>query len=116
MNHLIVLNEAPYGSERAYNALRLAATLAKREGQMVRLFLLADAVSCAKRGQSVPNGYYNVERMLKLLQDRGGEIAACGTCMEARGMADAELAPGIRRGTLEELTDWTVWADKVVTF
>lgn len=80
---LFILNEAPYGSERAYNALRLAGALSAKEDQHIRIFLLADAVSCAKSGQKVPEGYYNIQLMLgKVL--RQGEVALCGTCMDAR--------------------------------
>jgi uncharacterized protein involved in oxidation of intracellular sulfur len=61
---LFILNEAPYGNERAYNALRLAAAIAGKDGQQVRLFLMADAVACAKSGQKVPEGYYNLQLML----------------------------------------------------
>lgn len=112
---LFILNEAPYGSERAYNALRLAGVLAAREGQHVRLFLLADAVGCARAGQKLPEGYYNVELMLGKVV-RSGEVSLCGTCMDARGMKDADLMPGTKRSTLKELADWTVEADKVLVF
>ncbi len=112
---LFILNEAPYGNERAYNALRLAATLAGKEGQSVRLFLLADAVTCAKSGQKVPEGYYNIQLMLgKVL--RKGEVALCGTCMDARGLRDEELIEGAQHGTLVQLADWTAEADKVLVF
>ena len=112
---LFVLNDAPYGNERAYNALRLAATLAGKEGQKVRMFLMADAVTCAKNGQKVPDGYYNVQLMLgKVL--RKGEIGLCGTCMDARGVRDEELMEGAKRSTLAQLADWTAEADKVLVF
>lgn len=112
---LFVLNDAPYGNERAYNGLRLAGALAAREGQQVRVFLMADAVGCAKAGQKVPEGYYNLQLMLgKVL--RGGEVALCGTCMDARGLAESELVEGARRSTLAQLADWTVEADKVLVF
>jgi uncharacterized protein involved in oxidation of intracellular sulfur len=112
---LFILNEAPYGNERAYNALRLAAALAGKEGQSVRLFLLADAVTCAKSGQKVPEGYYNVQLMLgKVL--RKGVVALCGTCMDARGLRDDELIEGAQHGTLAQLADWTAEADKVLVF
>jgi uncharacterized protein involved in oxidation of intracellular sulfur len=112
---LFILNDAPYGNERAYNALRVAGALASREEQQVRVFLMADAVGCARSGQKVPEGYYNVQLMLaKVL--RKGEVALCGTCMEARGLTDSELVEGARRGTLAQLTDWTVEADKVLVF
>jgi uncharacterized protein involved in oxidation of intracellular sulfur len=112
---LFILNDAPYGSERAYNALRLAGALAGREGQQVRLFLLADAVTCAKAGHKLPQGYYNVNLMLAKLI-RAGDVGVCGTCMDARGMVEDELMEGARRSTLAELTDWTAAADKVLVF
>jgi uncharacterized protein involved in oxidation of intracellular sulfur len=112
---LFIVNDAPYGNERAYNALRLAGTLANREDQQVRLFLMADAVGCAKAGQKVPEGYYNVQLMLgKVL--RKGEVGLCGTCMDARGLTESELIEGARRSTLAQLADWTAQADKVLVF
>jgi uncharacterized protein involved in oxidation of intracellular sulfur len=112
---LFVLNEAPYGSERAYNALRLAGALAAKEGQQVRIFLMADSVTCAKAGQKVPEGYYNVQLMLGKVM-RKGEVALCGTCMDARGIAESEVIEGAKRSTLAQLADWTAEADKVLVF
>ncbi len=112
---LFIVNDAPYGNERAYNALRLAGALAGRDGVQVRMFLMADAVGCAKAGQKVPEGYYNVQLMLgKVL--RKGEVALCGTCMDARGITEAEVLEGARRSTLAQLADWTAEADKVLVF
>lgn len=113
---LFVLNDAPYGTERCYNGLRLAGSLARREGQDVRVFLIGDAAACAIRAQNVPKGYYNIENMLRAVLRRGGEVGVCGTCMDARGITDEQLTAGARRSTLDELTDWTAAADKVVTF
>lgn len=116
MNTLIILNDPPYGTERSYNGLRLAGALAKREGAAVRVFLMGDAAACAKSGQQVPQGYYNLSRMLRLVSQHRGEIGVCGSCMDARGLQDADLVQGSRRSTLEELTDWTLWADRVLVF
>jgi uncharacterized protein involved in oxidation of intracellular sulfur len=113
---LFILNDPPYGTERSYNALRLAGSLAKREGEEVKVFLIGDASACAKANQKVPPGYYNLELMLKAPARQGAEIGVCGTCMDARGIADAELAEGTRRSTLDELTHWTQWADKTLVF
>jgi len=112
---LFILNDAPYGNERAYNALRLAAALAARDGQQVRLFLMADAVACAKSGQKLPEGYYNLQLMLgKVI--RKGEVGLCGTCMDARGLRDDEVMEGARRSTLAQLAEWTAESDKVLVF
>src|SRR3990172_8201170 len=94
---LFILNDAPYGTERSYNALRLAGSLAKCEGETVRVFLIGDGAACAKSGQKVPEGYYNLEIMLRSLARRGADIGVCGTCMDARGIAESELAEGCRR-------------------
>ena len=72
---------------------------------------MGDGAACAKRGQKVPDGYYNLERMLRSLSQKGGAIGVCGTCMDARGITEAELAEGAKRSTLDELTTWTAWAD-----
>ncbi len=72
--YLFVVNDAPYGNERPYNALRLALALVRRPEALVRVFLIGDGVSCATSGQKTPEGYYNVERMLKSLARRG-EVA-----------------------------------------
>ncbi len=113
---LLVLNDPPYGGERSYNGLRLANALAKREGEEVRVFLMADAVGCALAGQETPNGYYNLERLLSSAISRGAAVGLCGTCMDARAVREDQIVVGARRSTLEDLTDWTIWADKVVGF
>lgn len=113
MNTLFILNDAPYGSERSYNALRLARALGKKDGETVRVFLMGDAVACAKAGQKVPEGYYNAGDMVRMV---GGEVALCGTCLNARGIADDEIVPGAVRGTLDQLAIWTAEADKVLVF
>ena len=116
MRYLFVLDDPPYGSERSYNGLRLAHSLAKREQAEVRVFLMGDAVGCAVAGQLTPDGYYNLERMLKGLAAKGVPVGCCGTCLKARGIGDDRLAPGAHHSSLEELTDWTLWADRVLTF
>ncbi len=116
MNTLFILNDPPYGTERSYNGLRLAGAVAKRDGQTVRVFLMGDAAACAKQGQAVPNGYYNLNRMLQALAARNAEIGVCGTCMDARGITADELIEGAKRSTLEELATWTVEASKVIVF
>lgn len=113
---LLILNDPPYGTERSYNGLRLAGALARREGTQVRVFLMGDAAACGHRGQKTPQGYYNLESMIHGVARRGGEVALCGSCMDARGITAEDLAEGCRRGSLEELTDWTLSADQVLVF
>jgi uncharacterized protein involved in oxidation of intracellular sulfur len=118
MRYLFVLNDPPYGTERSYNALRLARELLKdpAKGDEVRVFLLGDAAACAKAGQKVPQGYYHLESFLKTIARAGGAIAACGTCLDARGLVTEELVEGVERGSLAQLGEWTRWAEKVLVF
>lgn len=116
METLLVLNDPPYGNERPYNALRLAGALAKRESGEVRVFLMGDAAACAKAGQKVPTGYYNLNTMIKALALKQAPVAVCGSCMDARGIEAKEIVEGSHRGTIEELAEWTAWADKVIVF
>lgn len=119
MNVLIIINDAPYGTEKAYNALRIANQLGKdhnKEDLTLRIFLMADAATCALAGQDTPDGYYNIERMLKLSVAKGAEIKICGTCASARGIKDAEFVKGAEIGSMAELSEWMTESDKVLTF
>ena len=117
MKALFILNAAPYGSESTYNGMRLAGALARREHNTVRIFLMGDAVGAAKGKQKVPAGYYNLQLMMQgVVRNSSGNVGVCGTCMDARGMEAAELIEGTHRGALEELADWSEWADKVFVF
>jgi uncharacterized protein involved in oxidation of intracellular sulfur len=114
---LLILNDPPYGTERCYNGLRLANALAKADPDTgTSVFLMADAVLAAKAGQKIPEGHYNLERMLRRLMAAGGKVLLCGTCMDARGMTEQELVQGARRSTMEELAAATLAADKVLVF
>lgn len=118
MKTLFILNDPPYGSERCYNALRLAHALLKKDSQTtVAVFLMADAVIAAKAAQKTPDGYYNVERMLKRVALVGkGQVLLCGTCMDARGLTETEMMAGARRSTMDELAAATAEADKLLVF
>lgn len=113
---LVILNDAPYGTERSYNGLRYAIALLKTQTEEVHVFLIGDAAACAKAGQKVAQGYYNIADMLGMVARRGGQIGVCGTCMDARGLADGELLEGTHRSTMAELAEWHHWADKALAF
>jgi len=118
MKHLFILNDAPYGTERSYNALRLARELLKEPGHgaEVKVFLIGDATAGAKAGQKVPQGYYSIEALLQGISARGARVGVCGSCMDARGIVDSELGKGCARSSMVELTEWTGWADKILVF
>ena len=117
MNILIIINDSPYGTEKAYNAFRLANQLLKDYPETkVNIFLLADSVVCGIQDQKTPDGYYNIGRMIKLFHGKGGLIKTCGTCMDVRGIHTEMLQVGVQKGTMKELAEWTFNADKEITF
>jgi len=116
MKILIILNDAPYGTERSYNGLRLAKALLKKDPDIdLSVFLMADAVTCAKQNQKPPNGYYNIELMLKAVI-RQGAVLLCGTCMDARGLNNEEIIEGSHRSTMDELSELCIDADRQFVF
>jgi len=116
MNYLLIINEGPYGNEKPYNALRLAMTLQKEHQAEIEIFLMGDAVVNAISGQKTPDGYYNMERMLKGVLVKGGFVKLCGTCMDARGILEEMIVKGCQRSTMVELASLTNNADQVLVF
>ena len=117
MKILLVINDAPYGTEKAYNALRLAMTLQKEHPEIqVLIFLLADSVGCAIPNQKTPQGYYNIERMLTSVIKNGAKVKACGGCSEARGISELNIIEGVVISTMKEFSNWVAEVDKVLTF
>ena len=114
LRYLFILNDSPYGSQRTYNALRLARSLATSHTE-VSVFLLGDAVVNGLRRQSPADASYNVQEMLRMLGPKV-PIGACRTCLEARGIDDESLVEGVQRRTLDDLRDWTEDAEKVLVF
>jgi len=113
---LIIINEPPYGSDNAYNALRLARELVEKEDVSLSIYLLGDAVVGAKKGQETPRGYYNFGKMLTLFANKGVQMGICITCMEARGLREEELLDGVKLGGMQVLSEWVLENDKVLTF
>ena len=117
MRTLFILNDPPYGTERTYNGLRLASALLKVDPENeITVFLMADAVASARKGQRTPEGFYNIERMLRRVAAGKGRILLCGTCMDARGLADEDTMEGAERSTMDALAAAVGAADKVLVF
>lgn len=117
MKFLLILNDPPYGTEQVYNALRLGHALLKRDADTeVTVFLMADAVAGARKGQKTPDGFYNIERMLKRFVTGNGQVLLCGTCMDARGLTEDDVMDGTARSTMDALAEHTASADRVLVF
>lgn len=113
---VFVINAAGYGSENAYNALRLARALLDEPETQIKVFLLGDAVICAKKGQKTPDGYYNLGKMIQSLIQKKVDVGVCGTCIEARGIEETDLIDGVHKGNMKELARWVQTSEKVITF
>jgi uncharacterized protein involved in oxidation of intracellular sulfur len=116
MRYLFILNDSPYGSQRTYTGLRLALNLMRSPENAIHVFLIGDAVTAAFDGFSPAHAYYNTQDMLRQVGSRGGRIGVCKTCLEARGILDQHLVAEAKRATLDDLTEWTEEAEKVLTF
>lgn len=114
----MIINTVPYGDEKVWNALRLAEALTSAAIKMkVNIFLLGDGVTIAKKGQKPPEGYYNLEKMLKKLVDHGVEVIICKTYLNARGLIQQELIEGVKIGsTVLDLARWIKESQKILTF
>ena len=117
MKTLFILNDPPYGTERCYNGLRIAHALQKRGPESeITVFLVGDAVTGARKGQKVPEGYYSIERMLRRVLAGKGRVLLCASCMDARALVDGDLVEGAQRSTMDELAAATAAAEKVLVF
>lgn len=114
----MLIQSAPYGDERVWNAFRLAqALIVKSIGLNVNIFFTGDAVITAKKGQKPPKGYYNLELMLKDLIKKGVKVVCCYTCIAARGLTQSELIEGVIVGsTVGDLAKWVKESEKVLSF
>jgi uncharacterized protein involved in oxidation of intracellular sulfur len=113
----IIINDAPYGAERAWNALRLASACASEAVKLeVNVFLLGDAVYLAKKEQKPPDGYYNLGKMLSDLIKTGVKVRACGTCSTTRGLSKEDLIEGVEMGSMIGLAKWTKESQAVLSF
>ena len=111
----LIINDAPYGIEKPWNALRLARALVATK-QKVNIFLLGDAVAISKKGQQTPPGYYNLAQMLGEIVVLGANVKACGTCLNSRGIKEEELVEGVAVGKMLDLAHWTEESSKILTF
>lgn len=117
MKILLIINHGPYGTEFAFNALRLALALQKASpDNAVWIFLLSDGVTCALPNQLRPDGNYNIENMLREAIADGAEVKACTTCIDHRGLFTLSLIEGVKIGSMPELAEWVMQADRVLMF
>ena len=114
----MLLQSAPYGNEKVWNAFRLTQALVTASiGMKVNMFLTGDAVTTAKRGQKPPKSYYNLELMLEDLLKKGVQVVACVTCISARGLTQDDLIDGVVVGsTVGDLARWVKESEKVLSF
>ncbi|HBO37826.1 MAG TPA: hypothetical protein DD638_04100 [Pasteurellaceae bacterium] len=114
---LFILNESPYGTEKTFNALRLAVNLQEEYNKTIelKLFFFSDSVLSGLAGQA-PNEGPNIQQVLEILVAQGAEVKLCTSCSKARGTIDRPLVQGVQLGTLDDVAAWTIWADKIVNF
>jgi len=114
---LIIVHAPPYGSERCLSALRLALALTECEGEkpQLELFLMSDATVLGLPGQQDASGH-TLQKMVEQITGHGVPVRLCKTCAANRGLLGLKLIDGVVIGTLAELAEATLQADKVITF
>lgn len=113
----IIINDGAYGSEKPWNALRLALACTTEALKVdVNILLMGDAVTIAKKGQKPPEGFFNLEKMLVELIVRGARISVCGTCMNSRGLTQEDLIQGVEKGTMVGLAKWIKEGHMLLSF
>lgn len=113
---VIIIHAPPYGSERCLSALRLATALVSCDQKPeLQLFLMSDATVLGLPNQVDGTGN-GLQGMVEELVSHGVSVRVCRTCAFARGIGELPLIPGASIGTLGELAQATLAADKVITF
>lgn len=116
MTIAIIINDAPYGNEKAYNALRLAMILQRKPTNQLRIFLTGDAVTCAIKDQQPPPEYYNIGAMLESVVRKNGDVRTCVTCQKARGLDESDFIDGVKTGSTVQLAEWVEASDRVISY
>lgn len=94
--------------ETAFNALRLG-NFARSKGDEVGVFLIGTGVDLEK----ATDPRFDVIGQARKLQEAGGKIMACGTCLKLRESQGSEICP---LSTLNDLYALIRDADRVVSF
>jgi len=118
MSILIIFNHQPYdGGDIAWNGLRLAKTLHKK-GEEVKIFLMNDAVDLARDTTAKPEFYeFDLVQILKELYEDGVKLKVCGTCQARCGLnKNQPYFNDEIKGTMDDLSNWVVNSDKILTF
>lgn len=117
MNVLFILNDAPNGTGRTLNALRLACTLSMRTSIYVRIFLVGSAMLCARKGHSLHTEQDEAEALIRAVIGHGGDVRVCATGTKESGDAfGSELLEGATLSSLTELARWVPEADRLLVF
>ena len=116
MKVLIIVNDPPYGTEKVFNALRLALALRQEHpDHEVRIFFLSDSVTSILPNQHRPEGNYNIESMLSEAIGKGVAVKACVTCIDSRGLFATTPIRGVEVSSMIDLSHWVAESDRVVT-
>ena len=115
---LIIVQAAVDENEKLSGAIRLATAISAQETETVdlRLFLSFDAVEAAFEDASNAGSLAPIQRELQALAKRGTQIRACELSAQSRQKSDRAMISGISLGTASDLSEWSLSADKVISF
>lgn len=93
--------------EKVWNAFRFAIT-ALDENNEVNVFLLGDGVEAP----DLDHEKFNPHGTMVKYRREGGDLFACGTCLDSRDLEEDDLRP---RSTMKDLLQIVEESDKVLT-
>jgi len=94
--------------ETVWNAFRFA-NFALSSGDEVKVFLMGKGVEA----ETLDTENFKVTEQMQSFVDKGGEILACGTCLNLRRKEGSELCPF---STLKDMYEVVAWSEKLLTF
>lgn len=95
-------------TETVWNAFRLGA-FCRKQGDDVSIFLLGKGVEA----EQLDSAKFKVTEQMRSFVDQGGELLACGTCLEIRKQGASDVCPV---STMQDLYNLIQQSDRVLTF
>ena len=96
-------------SEHVWNSFRFCIT-ALKAGHTVTTFLLNEGSELESIGDT---DKYDISKKVNEYRELGGEILACGTCLQSRGKEGSDVCPV---STMQDLLKLVEESDKVLVF
>ncbi|MFW6108813.1 MAG: hypothetical protein ACOC6N_00015 [archaeon] len=62
---------------------------------------MEDSVTAAKKSQKTPDGYYNMEKMIKVVTRKVTQVKVYCSYIDTHGLTPTELVEGVERSSMK---------------